>query len=325
MPIYACSRITTKRRVGCKVSVAFVRASNPYTMTRKPPASVTRTLRQEVGFGCPIDGCGNPYLEWHHFDPPWSEEEHHRPEGMIALCVSHYKKADGGAYTREQFRALKSNCAQAESIRGEFEWLRNELLAFVGGNFYHETMRIVTIDSNDIVWFNRNENGYLRLNVRMLSLLPRERAIIEDNIWTNVGAPIDLKYPPHGKELTIEYENGDYLQVRFSVLNTPEEAYEKYHCEALRASGSINYPMTTVEVNCRIGGTSVDLRPTSTSIGANVFSGNFVSHCGGGFSINVGGRWLQNPSLLPFIPTSRLTRCPCGSGLRFKHCHGLLI
>lgn len=101
-------------------------------MNRKPPTSVMRVLRQEVGFGCPIDGCGNPYLEWHHFDPPWSEEEHHRPEGMIALCVGHHKKADGGAYTCDQLRTLKSNRAQANSIRGEFEWLRNELLAFVG-------------------------------------------------------------------------------------------------------------------------------------------------------------------------------------------------
>lgn len=168
-------------------------------------------------------------------------------------------------------------------------------------------MRIVTIDGKDIVWFNRDEDGYLRLNVRMLSLLPRERAIIEDNIWTNVGKAIDLKSPPHGKDLTIEYENGDYLRVRFFVLETPEQAYAKYKCKALRDPGLINYPITTVEVNCRIGGSSIDLRPTETLIGINIFRGNFVSQCGGGLNIDVNGRWLQNPSLLPFIPSSRLT------------------
>ena len=39
-------------------------------MNRTPPKKVIQTLRQEVGFGCPIPNCGNPYLEWHHFDPP---------------------------------------------------------------------------------------------------------------------------------------------------------------------------------------------------------------------------------------------------------------
>ena len=56
-------------------------------MNRTPPKKVIQTLRQEVGFGCPVPNCGNPYLEWHHFDPPWSIENHHRPEGMIALCT----------------------------------------------------------------------------------------------------------------------------------------------------------------------------------------------------------------------------------------------
>jgi hypothetical protein len=241
---------------------------------------------------------------------------------MIALCVGHHKKADGGAYTVDQLRALKLNRAHADEVRGEFDWLRNEVLAFVGGNFFHETPRILTIDGKDIVWFRRDEDGYLRLNVRMISLLPRDRAVIEDNVWTNIGSPIDLKSPPHGKELTIEYENGDYLHVRFFVLETADQAYEKYNCAALR---ELNYPITAVEVNCRVGGTNIDLRSAGTSIGSSLFSGNFASHCGCGFSIDVGGRWLENPSLLPFFPTSRLARCPCGSGRRFKHCHGLLV
>ena len=71
-------------------------------MNRTPPKKVIQTLRQEVGFGCPIPNCGNPYLEWHHFDPPWSIENHHRPEGMIALCTQHHKNADNYAYTNEQ-------------------------------------------------------------------------------------------------------------------------------------------------------------------------------------------------------------------------------
>lgn len=294
-------------------------------MSRKPPADVIRTLRQEVGFGCPVPGCGNPYLEWHHFDPPWNEEQHHRPEGMIALCIEHHKKADGGAYTREQLRGMKLNQTQANVVRGQFDWLRNELLAVVGGNIYHETFRILTIDGRDVVWLRRDEDGYLRLNVHMLSLLPRERAIIEDNVWTNIGDPVDLRSPPHGKELTISYDNGDFLYVKFFVLETAEQAFEKYKTPALLHASSIRYPITAVEINYRIGGTRIELRPDGTTIGGLQMRGNFVSNCGGGVIANVGGRWLENPSFLPSVPTSRLQFCPCGSGLRYKHCHGLAI
>jgi hypothetical protein len=93
-------------------------------MNRNPKIDVVRQLRNEVGFGCPVYGCANPYLEYHHFDPPWHIENHHNPEGMIALCTQHHKQADGGAYTNEQLHAMKNDSAHAEEVRGQFNWLR---------------------------------------------------------------------------------------------------------------------------------------------------------------------------------------------------------
>jgi hypothetical protein len=72
-----------------------------------------KALRKEVGFGCPVKDCGNPYLTWHHFDPPWEIAKHkpkperHKVEGIIALCHSHHDEADAGAFTKEQLHALK--------------------------------------------------------------------------------------------------------------------------------------------------------------------------------------------------------------------------
>jgi hypothetical protein len=71
-----------------------------------------RKLRQEVGFGCPIPragrACGNPYLAYHHFDPPWTVEQHHNPAGMVALCAEHHAKADARAFPIEYLRKLKA-------------------------------------------------------------------------------------------------------------------------------------------------------------------------------------------------------------------------
>ncbi|WVV46823.1 hypothetical protein THH46_16005 [Pseudomonas sp. NA13] len=81
------------------------------------PSSVMLALRSEVGFGCPVKDCGNPYLEYHHFDPPVSVRAHNEPQGMIALCAQHHKKADGGAYTNEQLHALKKIELMLKALR----------------------------------------------------------------------------------------------------------------------------------------------------------------------------------------------------------------
>ena len=202
-------------------------------MSRTPPSNVLRVLRTEAGFGCPVPDCGNPYLEWHHFDPPYSEQAHHRPEGMIALCAEHHKKADAGAYTKDQLRGFKSNRANADTVRGSFDWLRNDLMAVVGGNFYHETPRVIQIDGHDVVWLRRDDEGYLRLNIQVLSLSPERRASIEDNIWGDIGEPQDLRSPPSGKSLEIKYQSGDRLSVEFFELKSSAEAYERYQSKAL--------------------------------------------------------------------------------------------
>ncbi|ODS12923.1 hypothetical protein [Pseudoalteromonas tetraodonis] len=261
---------------------------------RKPiPKAVKKVLRAEVGFGCPIKDCGNPYLEYHHFDPPVSVKPHNNPEGMIALCAQHHKKADGGAYTLEQLHNLKKDKANADLVKGNLEWLRKDLLAVVGGNFYYETPKIITIDNIDLVSLIRDGDGYLRLNVNMLSLENEERIIIEDNSWENIGSPADLRSPPQGKELEISYPNGDYLYLRFIELDNKEQATKKYGHDVFN---DLVFPLTAVEVNMYIANTNIELTPQSSKIGGLQMTGCLSKYCGGGVLIqNSGLHWKQNP------------------------------
>lgn len=257
------------------------------------PNEVKKTLRTEVGFGCPVKGCGNPYLEYHHFDPPVSVTPHNNPEGMIALCAEHHKKADGGAYTVQQLHTLKNDKANADLVKGNLDWLRKDLLAVVGGNFYYETPNIITIDNINLVSLVRDDDGYLRLNINMLSLEPEERIIIADNSWENIGSPIDLRSPPQGKELEVLYPNGDYLYLRFIELKNKEQAVERYSQEVF---DGLAFPLTAVEVNMTIAGTKIELTPQKSRIGGIQITGCFSSHCGCGVSIpNSGFYWKQNP------------------------------
>lgn len=259
------------------------------------PSEVKEILRAEVGFGCPVKGCGNPYLEYHHFDPPVHIRAHNDPKGMIALCPFHHGKADGGAYTVEQLHQLKLDKVNARLVRGNLDWLRRDLLAFVGGNFYHETPRIIVIDGQEVVSLHRDKDGYLRLSVNILSISNEDRLIIKDNFWENIGKPIDLRSPPQGKELEVKYLGGDSLHIKFYELATAEKACEKYKTDIFRKIDCIVFPITAVEVNMTIGGTNITLSPESTNLKGGTIRGGFTSHCGGGLLVSdTGIDWKQN-------------------------------
>jgi len=102
-------------------------------MNRTPSANVRKILREEVNYGCPIPGCGSPFLTWHHFDPPWREHEHHNPEGMIALCAKHALMADSGIYTIDQLRYYKTNPFVKDQISALWPWEPENLVFLMGG------------------------------------------------------------------------------------------------------------------------------------------------------------------------------------------------
>lgn len=254
-------------------------------MNRTPPIEVRRELRKEVCFGCPIPGCGSPYLSWHHFDPSWSERQHHEVSGMIALCSEHHAKADAGAYTKEQLRQLKMRTAQKTvEVKGKFDWMRNSILAVVGGNFYFETPVIFEFKGQPAIWFNRDENGYLLLNIRMLTASQEARVVIEDNFWLEIGNPEDLECPPSGKLLKVKYSNGDEIKIEFFELKSEQETKKRYP-DIYPENWEITFPITAVEVFEKVGGTDFEFGPRETKLSGINMKNCFFKDCRVGLAI----------------------------------------
>jgi hypothetical protein len=65
-----------------------------------------------------LETCGNPYLEYHHFDPSVHVKPHNDPRGMIALCAQHHKKTDGHAYPNEQLHEFKTESSSFKECQG---------------------------------------------------------------------------------------------------------------------------------------------------------------------------------------------------------------
>ena len=235
-------------------------------MNRRPPIEVRRQLRREVRFGCPVPGCGNPYLEWHHFDPPWSVREHHDPEGIIALCSRHHPKADAGAFTPEQLRQFKVDAAASPGTVGEkFEWLRNELLVYVGGNHYFQTYEILRFRGRPAIWLNRDNEGHLLANLDPFANSSERRLILQD-FWLVHGNQVDLDCPPSGRLVHAKYPNGDEVRVEFVECRDEQDVRKRYP-NAYREVFEIQTPITAVEVMYRHANTSIDFGPSYSQLG----------------------------------------------------------
>ena len=224
-------------------------------MNRTPPVAVRRQLRQEVGFGCPVPGCGNPYLTWHHFDPPWSVREHHEPNGMIALCRQHHDQADAGAYTSEQIRRFKEEAILHErEIRGRFEWMRRDLMVVAGGNFFYRPRYIVNLNGKSFLWCGRDQYNHLLMNLSMPDEHKSPGMVIQENYWTLEGKPKDVECPPSGKFIKVEYPNGDLFEINFLEMSNYDEIMQRYsniNVSMWKYSG-IQAPMTCAEVKMNV-------------------------------------------------------------------------
>lgn len=100
----------------------------------------------------------------------------------------------------------------------------------LGGNFYLETPILVQIRNQPLVWWRRDEEGFLQLNLRMLTTSGQSRAVIEDSDWITEGSEADIECPPSGKKVKISYPNGDLLRVEFRELAAAadfEACYER--------------------------------------------------------------------------------------------------
>jgi hypothetical protein len=187
---------------------------------RFPPVSVREQLRKEVNLGCPVQGCGSPYLEYHHFDPPWKEKHHHNPEGMIALCKGHHPEADKGAWTKEQLKAMKKDPYVENEVVGKFNWLRQDII-IMAGVIVQNPQVILKIDGENVVWMEKDLDGYYRLNMNVRDSEGNLVLRILNNDWVAYNESIvDIICPPSGKELSVtSRDHTTMLAIRFDDVS----------------------------------------------------------------------------------------------------------
>jgi hypothetical protein len=208
-------------------------------LRRDPPPEVKRILREEVGFGCPVRGCREPFLSWHHFDPPWRERKHHDPAGMIALCVKHHAMADRGVWSKDQLRAFKNSPHSIEEVKAKFEWARPRQLVRTGGHYMggKQLSMVVGVGHPDqeLIGLHENSEGLLEFSFELRSPKGLLLASMKNNMFSSrsdllydlsvdTGAT-KIKIRVRKKDVVLDMESRRITQDEFDHLL--EEDYDR--------------------------------------------------------------------------------------------------
>jgi hypothetical protein len=196
-------------------------------MADRPPTppEVKEHLRKEVGFGCPR--CRSPFLEYHHFDPPWEDEHHFRKEGMIALCPECHKVAR--SWTKEKIRQLKTAKTTRRPVKGFFDAWEQDLQLFVrvGGEYAQGSEVLVQIGNEPIIRLARDpDTGWLRMSFILKNRRGRPVVAMDANEFTlrpDDVHDLDVKVSKHhlkvwlapddlGLEMSFRWLDWDSLQ-----------------------------------------------------------------------------------------------------------------
>jgi hypothetical protein len=209
---------------------------------------------------------------------------------MIALCREHADKADHSSFTDDQLRKLKlEGKIRGLEVRGRFDWMRQDLLAVVGGNFFYRTSVILELGTTRCIWFDRDEEGYLLLNFKMPTISGQARAQIDQNIWSVAPQVNEVVCPPSGRLVEVSYSNGDKFRAEFYDVASPDALAARYPTSSTANwSGDLNFPATAVEIWETTAGTSIEFGPRFSRLpGNNIFTDCFSIDCRAAFHVDV--------------------------------------
>jgi hypothetical protein len=191
--------------------------------SRHIPSEIRKYLRKEVGYGCPVSGCRNPFLEYHHFNPKYSDRKEHSKEGMIALCPNHHRKADRDRWTNDELIKLKKADLR-EIVNGTLDWNLKDSIIIVGNNYFFGDLFTFSVFGNELFGIAQTDNRELVINALIWdSNMKPVAQIVENDILINNLNIGDLNCSASGHSIRIESEADDtYYELYFKRVYLSE-------------------------------------------------------------------------------------------------------
>jgi len=209
-------------------------STNKYGLARAIPSNIKQTVRQRCGFACVV--CGNPFVQYEHFNPEFSEANEHLTEGITLLCgTCHDKKTKGILPSIEVVRCNSSPYAIAKGLRfGCFYLGGNHPQLKIGAELFINCTNIISINGTNIIKIEPPiiTGGMFLLSMHLKnrhgkdSLIIKQNEIVYSKNWDVnwVGTKLTMRAGNRAIDLEMELKPLDLIIIKRMFLK--HESYK---------------------------------------------------------------------------------------------------
>jgi hypothetical protein len=298
------------------------RDRNKYNLTRDIPNEVARQVRQRDGFGCIL--CGSAFYNYDHLSPEFADAKEHNPAGIFLMCDACHRRRTSRMLSKESVEkaTLSRKCRQDGFSWGPFDVGADHPEITLGSAIFYKAKTLIRVLDEDVFSILPPErpDGLFRINARLSD--PDGKAIPEivENQWRTSSENWDVEVV--GPRITVRRGLRDIVLVlrsdppnrliaerlRMQCRGTTIETDEGHDLIVRTPEGGEFTGFQYRGVECDVG---IQVTRSALAIGVRCSSG----------SISRGSIRSSSPAAA-VAPLRRNARCWCGSGLRYKHCHG---
>lgn len=292
--------------------VTIVSMANRNGLSRYIPACVKRAVRAKCGFGCVV--CGSAFYQYEHLENEFHECTQHDPDDIILLCGGCHDRVTRGVLSKSTVkeRAQNPQCKTDGYSKARLDYGLSFPVVVIGSLVFENVGRIIRIDGEDIlsVYAPGRIGGPYLVNAYVSDKDGNEIFRIVDNEWLTPTTVWDAEVV--GKRVTLRYGKG---KIAMTMVTEPPN---RLIFEAI----DMTYRGSRVVYD---GGDTVSfIAPDGTAIHGG--SSNFVNLAVGvdinNNSVAMGVNRSAYRAGSRYCAIGRNDSCPCGSGVKFKHCHG---
>jgi hypothetical protein len=291
---------------------------NQFGLSDDIPDPIRREIRQRCGFGCVI--CGSAIYEYEHVDPVFADAKIHEPDCITLLCSNHHALVTKGLLSKESVKeaGARPKCKESGFSFGPFDIGRGPPEIVLGTITARNAKTLIRIKGDNVFWIAApTEAGRpFLLNARFFDTDGTTILDIVENEWHSssenwdvevVGARITIRKRLGDLSLVLRSEPSHRLVVeRMNMIHRGIRIIcNETQFRAISPDGSTFAAMGGIESDDWLVGIDVDERSVKVGRG-----GTMVLRAG------------TSGAPKPWPGTRRNAPCPCGSGLKYKRCHG---
>jgi hypothetical protein len=293
---------------------------NKYGLSRDIPDPVMREIRQRCGFGCA--NCGSAIYQYEHVDPEFVDATSHDPDRIVLLCGTCHDLVIKGLLSKETVKqkAKTPKCKESGFSFGPFDIGGDSPEIVLGIIIARNAKTLIRICGDDVFTIRAPEQhgGPFMLDARFFDADNKPILDIVANEWRSSSDNWDVEVK--GPRITIRKALGNFALIlraeppRKLIIERMDLAHKgiRIRCQEGKAFEAIAPDGSTFSsmVRCESDGwlVGIDVSKTGVAVGR------------GGTMRILGPAMVGGGAQIP-----RNVPCPCGSGLRFKRCHGRIV